>query len=253
MKKSQLNQVTNKPRTQADFIALGGLLAHALIGADNQAFNVKRDTLLSMAQAHSGDVDAVKHILEGVATKYISEGYTENIAKARKSEAKAVFEAVAKTLLTGDNVQLLKDFIGGYHDFIKYARELRDVGKESKETTGEGEQTTKPLSDIQLADIQDKLKRLDVNQTIGFTNQLANQVPQYSDNQALTGLRQFGLIANITDAMLNNEHFDEYTIKLATELNSKVLEGIATITKALQDAQQATDAMEATPYDVAVA
>lgn len=253
MKKSQLNQVTGKPRTQADFIALGGVLAKALIGADNVAFNTKRETLLTMAKAHAGSVEATKHILEGLATEYIKQGFTESITKARKSEAKAVFDAVKVTLVTNDNFELLNAFVGGYHDFIAYARELRDANKPQDNDGDESESKEaklKPLSDNQLQDVQDKLARLNVEQVLTFANQLTSQVPQYSDNQALTGLRQFSLIANITNAMMNNDQFDAYTLKLATSINELVMEGIGTITKALQDAKAVSSSMESNPYDV---
>lgn len=249
MKPHQLNVKTSKPLTVADFTALGGTLAHALFKADMNHTSSKREILIASASKYAGHVEAVKALLDGMATTYLGMGYTDGQVRARKSEAKAVYDAVALTQLSGANIALLNDFKGGYADFIGYARDLRDANKPEK-VPSDKVPVDKPLTDLQLQDVEDKLKRLDVQQVIGFTKQLSNQVPQYTENQALTGLRQFDLIVNITSAMMNSDKLDDYTKHLALSVNAQVLEGVATITKALQQASQVTENMEYNPYDV---
>lgn len=103
-------------------------MAEQMEDADSVAANTKRNILLNAASTYS-QKEQVDAILDGFAQYHKEQGANERQISVRRSEAKAVFDAVAKTEISGANLAELENVTGGYHAFIDTARRLRDAGK----------------------------------------------------------------------------------------------------------------------------
>lgn len=111
--------------TKDALMVIGADLASKFNDADSKASETKRKALLVVAKKHAGDKTHIPAILEGYANRYAELGMSDSIIKVRKAEAKAVFDAVAKSEVSSENLDKLEAFEGGYNEFISLARKLK--------------------------------------------------------------------------------------------------------------------------------
>lgn len=201
---------------------IGSTIASAFISADNKADKSKRELLIACAKTHADKTESIKHILEGFAAKFETEGYNANVIKQRKAEANAVFKCVALTSITNDNLTALESFEGGYHGFIQLARDINKAYHEANAVVKEGEEKAvskvRPLTDNQLQNVEDSLKKASVTQLTQFADSVITEMNRVEQSPELAQLSQFTLIANIANSIATNDTFDKVSHDLALEV-----------------------------------
>lgn len=212
--------------TQKELNQLGASIATSVTSMVNNYNATRINIVLETVAMYVNDVEKTKHILQGYYDGYVELLNNEAVARARKSEFKAVFDCVAKTMVTGENLKALQSCTE-YQAMVKLARQLRDVGKLPKESSN----VIKPLNDNQVSQIENDILRANSKQVETITTKLVSTLSQFSDDDALTGIRQLRLINSIASNMLNVKGLDKATVKLAdeiTKLVSKHLDKVAT-------------------------
>lgn len=125
--------MAKKTLTKDDLINVGYDLAAHMVQAEEEAEQSKRKFIMSVVSSYHMP-EQVENILVGVVKYYTEKGATDGTIRVRKAEIKTIFDAVGKTEVTGENLQKLSDFTGGYNAWVAFARELRGV----KERVGGG-------------------------------------------------------------------------------------------------------------------
>ena len=119
----------SKIKTVEQALMYGRKLAETLSGTKTDADRTMRLKVLEAAAEVSHDQALTKATLDGVKEFYIAKGVNPAVATARKSEIKAIFDAV---IADASNLAELQEYTGGWHEFIVRARGLRGTIATSK-------------------------------------------------------------------------------------------------------------------------
>jgi hypothetical protein len=121
---------------QAECRKIGSNTAHEIEDARNASDSVAKALLLQRAQEFASRPNHVQFYLDGFAQGLTELHVKDSVVRARKSEAKAVVDAYAKTVTEKleDARAKLEQCAGTYHEFITLAREIR--GKTTNRPTG---------------------------------------------------------------------------------------------------------------------
>lgn len=190
--------------TKEQLITVGVELAQKMAKADIGASNTKRKLLLDCAEKYSEDDSAIAAILEGIAQYHVDAKHTDSTVRKAKSEAKAVFDAVSKTLVSDDNLKALREMTGDFNSFITAARHLRGV----REHASSSRERAPTLTAKQQDSIEEGLDKANVQQ-IGEVAQYAIQKLHSGTVAPLAGVQSLLLIQSIAGAMLKNEHIEQ--------------------------------------------
>lgn len=200
--------------------AAGYNLGKGLSEADGVAANTKRKLVLSLAKDYH-DKEQVAAILDGFAKYHADKGHGKGTVAKAKSEIKAVFEAVARTEVTGDNLTKLSSFVGEFNAWIQFARDLRDTGSTPKERN----HTPKPLTAKQQDAVEESLDKASDIQIIELADYASKKLHAIAkgDKAAMNYLRLIEIHAH---ALSVNESVDPFFHNLANDILSIVQAGI---------------------------
>lgn len=110
-----------KPDEHSDFFIQGEQAANKVVEAENEAKSIMRFTVYDAAKDLADDSVKTENWLAGYAKGFISNGYSSNTSYARKSEARAVFNAIKAK---GINVVAPLAEQLAYMEFVTKCREL---------------------------------------------------------------------------------------------------------------------------------
>lgn len=231
-------QRTIKPLTIEDLHVIGFNAAEAFLKADVMASKTKRQTLLKLAKHHAGDEKQISAILDGYADGFAKAGMTDGTVRARKAEAKAVFDAIAKSGVTGDILKQLEAFDGHYNEFITLARDLRNDKANNGTGQNPPERIKTKLTVRQYDSVENNLKSADANQLEMIAEQA---VVNISKNTApeLAGLQSFRLIRATCTQIINNKQIEKPFRDAASKIDAMAGEIIERAQKAAEIASKA--------------
>lgn len=224
------NQMTNTTTTKfiESMTNKGFNLAVKFINADDKAQQTKRETILSLASDYATNSEAVGYILEGFANAYSEAGYNANTVKQRKGEASAIFKAIALTPVTNDNLNSLVAFVGGFNAMVDSARGMLKAAADAKAkafapinqvTEPTAIAKVRPLTPLQLVTVTDSLKKANETELLDITSKATSELSRiHADKPVLAELSQFKLLANIANAMFENDKYDDATKNTANEI-----------------------------------
>jgi hypothetical protein len=212
--------------------ALGVTMANAFFDADKVATQSKRKVLLASAKAHAHDDTHVKAILDGYKQGFINHGMSDSSATVRRSEAKAVFEAVAKTIPSGANLKSLEKFEGEYNAFIEKARELRGV----KERTSTERARSPKLTTKQYDTIEEGMEKATPKQLEEIATQAVINIHKTA-NASLAGFQSLLLIQATAAQMIKNEQVEQ----LFKDVAEQIVDLTATVIKQAREANEAAN------------
>lgn len=221
---------TNKTALTLEVLqALGVTMAESFLKADSVASKSKRSILLASAKAHSNDDTHVKAILEGYAQGFAAKGMSDSTIRVRKTEAKAVYDAVAKTLVTGENLKALEKFEGEYNDFIAEARKLRGA----KERTSTERNRNPKLTTKQYDTIEEGMSKATPNQLEEIATQAVINIHKTA-NASLAGFQSLLLIQATAAQMIKNEQVEA----VFKDVAEKIVDLTATVIKQAREAAE---------------
>jgi hypothetical protein len=226
--------------TKQGLIQLGVGLAVMFFDAEKKADDTKRVSLMKLAKAHSHNPESVTAILEGYATKLAELGYSDSIIKVRKSEAKAVFDAVGKTEVSEFNTKALEKFEGNYNAFIDLARQLRGV---KERTSGERTRTKTSLTAKQEQVMETNLGKASVSQLVDIGETVVTSINKNATPQ-LAGFQTLLLIQASATQLLNNKKVEKFFHNAAKAILEVVEPAIEQAGKAMSEAKKAEEAMK---------
>lgn len=229
---------TTKQVTLEVLTALGVSMANDFNTSEVKANKAKRETLLKVAIAHSDNAEKTKAILDGYATRLTELGYSDSIVRVRKSEANAVFKAVAKTEVSNDNAKQLQAFEGDYNAFITLARSL--VGKKEGSSTPRNRVKTE-LTENQEKTINESLTKASISQLADIVDTASVQLNKIAA-PAIAGLQQLILINSLANNMVNNSQLDDYVIQVAQDIADSSQVSIDRLREAMKASEQAIQA-----------
>lgn len=220
-----------KAPTKNELQILGKDTARKFVDAAFTADTTQRSLLLSVAIAHCNDDQHIKVILEGFAEELKNEGMSDSIVRVRKSEFKAVFDAVSKTGVSEENQGKLSEFKGTYHAFIDLCRELR--GK-TERSTGTRTRTKAELTAKQLEKVEDQLGNANTKQLAELGDSLATKIQKVASPQ-LAGLTTLQVIQSAALSLMKNGQAEEFFKAVAQNVLDIVEPAIEQADKAMQE------------------
>lgn len=222
-----------KAKTKEELQSVGYNLAAQMYNAEVVMNQTKRERIMSVVKQYH-DADAITAILEGYTKFYIDKGAKQRSADNRKTELKAVFEAVAKTEVTGDNLKKLEAFEGEYNAFIAFARELK--GKVTRAGGGAG-RVKKELTKVQQGKIHEQLSDANENQLIAIAKDAVTNIwakvprnkEQAPEKATLAGKQTLLVIQANALALQKNDKADEFFHDIAGKILDIVVPAIEQI------------------------
>jgi hypothetical protein len=211
-------------------------LATKLNGALDKAAQAMQKAIIVAAQdvAAANDDGIVKAVLTGFETFYKDKGLAG--ATARKSEVKAVFDAVLKTEVSETNLKQLQEFKGGYQEFIELARKLRGVNERAPKTPKLG------LTNGQLDKVELQVEKATPAQLEIIAETAVQQIVKQPQNATanLVGLQSLRIIESVCQQALASDRVEPAIQKVLQDVFSLVHPEIAKLQEVNQQAILAT-------------
>jgi len=210
-------------------IAEGKETANEIENARNASDTVARTVLLARAEQYVGKVAHATVFLSGFEMGLKECGLTDGIVKSRKSEAKAVIEAYAKTIAENlaEAREKMEAFTGGYHAFITLCREVRKIGATTP-TQAPGDKGRKArLSDSEDVRARALLRSMSNGQATEAAVIIGSHIRSMPDGE----LAMVRLVANVYLSQLAMSK-DAGIVKWATDSRERALVILAAADKA---------------------
>lgn len=206
-----------KALTIEDLHMIGKDCASAIMKAEEQADKVKKTTLLKIARSYAHDDAQTKAILEGYAEQFKDAGASDSTVKARKSEFKSVFDAVAKHLVSDPKAEKLESVTGTYHDFIKACRELRDEGNTSRAPQDARIKTKLTVRQYDM--VENNLEHADAVQLTDIASQAVVNIHKNVPAE-LAGLQSFRVIQAVCTQLLHSKNLEPVFKEAAKQIDN---------------------------------
>lgn len=238
--------------TKDDYIAVGYDLAQHMVEAEQTMEQTKRNLIMGVVGSYRMP-EQVEAILFGVAKFYTDKGATDSTVRVRKSEVKAVFDAVAKTEVSEDNIQKLKDFVGGYNAWIDFARELR--GKNSpRNTSGRGEKTQ--LTEKQQAKVHETIADANNEQLVtiatdAMKNIVAHIHKEQPEQAQLAGKQTLIALKAQAELLAKSDKFDKFFQNVGKQLLEVLVPALDQIKQAEDEAAKVHEMAQGERQEIA--
>lgn len=223
--------IHDKPRA----LQAGDMAAKTLDNADATLGQTKRDVIINLCREWSNTA-YFDDVLEGFAEYYVTLGANSDTVKSRKNELNTVHKYVSLTLISNKNLDYLATWSNGYNAMIKFCREgIKSIKPKSETEEGKTAKTnSRPLSDTQKQDMQDKVQRLSVDESIRLSNEVTNHIRDLD----IEGSKTLQLIDNIAFQLSERKDVEGFITETALHILKVTSEALARLHQVKEQTKQ---------------